>query len=644
MNNANKNHAGYFHRPLLLALSALLCSSTTHTAAEPVYSPYAGHSYPTELLFGETHLHSALSADAGGGGTTLMPRDVYRFARGEQVTSNTGQAAKLARPLDFIALTEHTDGMGAITDIISGTPNIMADAQGKKFHEDFAAGGDRAKQASQELIKQFSQGTISKMLVYQPGNPGYTKTWKELVQAAEEFNEPHRFTTLIAYEWTSLVKGNNLHRNVIFRDGPQRALQMEPFTMTPPIGSPDPRELWKWLQAYEDKTGGKVMAIPHNGNLSNGMLFAMQNDFEQGAAFDENYVSTRQKWERLYEIGQTKGDTETHPKLSPDDEFADYETWDWGNLDLTAKKTPAMLPGEYARTALKNGLLLENQLGSNPFKFGFVGGSDIHTALSTQDDNNFFGAFAWMEPNPTRVTLSAKENKQLGIGYKGWQYASPGPTAVWARSNTRAAIFDAMQRREVYATTGPRIRVRVFGGYDFTLRDLKQHDIAAAGYARGVPMGGNLPPAPAEKAPRFIVSALRDPDGANLDRVQIIKGWLDKSGKTHEKVYDVVWSGDRRRDARDKLPPVGDTVDLSVPTWSNTIGAAHLSAVWADPEFDPALKAFYYVRVIEIPTPRWTAYDRVKFKLDLPDDIPLKTQERAYTSPIWYTPASSPST
>ena len=403
-------------------------------------------------------------------------------------------------------------------------------------------------------------------------------------------------------------------------------------------GSPNPRDLWKWLQDYEDKTGGRVLAIPHNGNLSNGIMFPMQDDFDNGAAFDPEYTKTRQKWERLVEIGQTKGDSETHPSLSPDDEFADYETWDFGNLDLTAKKTPEMLPGEYTRSALKRGLELQEQTGTNPFKLGFVGGSDIHTGLSINDDDNFFGAFAYQEPSKDRAMSMAKQSEALGIGYRTWFYASPGPTAVWARHNTRAEIWDAMERREVYATTGPRIRVRFFGGWDFTDQDIKSRDIAGAGYERGVPMGSDLKTGPQNTAPTFMVQALRDPEGANLDRVQIIKGWLDAGGNSHEKVFDVAWSGDRKPDRKGKLPPVGDTVDLSVPTWSNSIGTGQLVAAWTDPDFDPALKAFYYARVIEIPTPRWTAYDQVRYGLNLPDEVPLKTQERAYTSPIWYTP------
>ena len=606
---------------------------------ERPYSPYADRPFATEVYFGDTHAHTALSADAGGAGARLLPRDSYRFARGDQVTSNTGQPVKLSRPLDFYMITDHSDAMGAITDIIGGAPNILADPQGKKFHDAFNKGGEAAQQASQEMIASFSQGTISPALNYQPGNPAYKRVWDDIIAAAEEFNDPGTFTTFIAYEWTSLVSGDNLHRNVIFRDGPERAGQIVPYTTTPPVGSPNPRDLWAWLQNYEDTTGGDVLAIPHNGNLSNGMMFAMQDDFADGAAFDTAYAETRQKWERLYEAVQVKGDGEAHPLLSPEDEFADYETWDYGNLDASERKTPEMLPAEYVRSGLQRGMMLEGQLGANPFKFGLVGASDNHIGLTTPDDDNFFGKFVAYEPSPERATHVSKKFADGEIALNAWQYITAGLTAVWAEENTRGAIFDAMERREVYATTGPRMRVRFFGGWEFEESDALRRDLAMVGYTKGVPMGADLrPAADGATAPSFLVYALRDPMGANLDRVQIVKGWIDANGDPREKVYDVAWSDQRQPGADGKLPPVGDTVDLSVPSWTNTIGASELGGVWTDPEFDRSLRAFYYARVIEIPTPRWTAYDRVKFNLELPADIPLKGQERAYSSPIWYTP------
>ncbi|KJS44829.1 MAG: hypothetical protein VR71_04215 [Roseovarius sp. BRH_c41] len=618
-----------------VAQDAIEAEGLSGPAGRP-YSPYANRAFPTEVYFGDTHVHTALSADAGGSGTRLLPRDAYRFARGEQVISNTGQPVKLARPLDFYMITDHTDGMGAITDIIGGAPNIMADEQGRYFHEAFNKGGNAAQQAAFELTASFSQGTVSPALNYQPGNPGYKRVWDDIVAAAEEFDNPGVFTTFIAFEWTSLVSGNNLHRNVIFRDNADRAGQMVPYTTTPPVGSPDPRDLWAWLQNYEDVTGGDVLAIPHNGNLSNGMMFALQDDFAGGAALDAEYAATRQKWERLYEATQNKGDGEAHPFLSPEDEFADFETWDYGNLDASVAKTTEMLPGEYARSGLLRGLMLEAELGANPFKFGLVGASDNHVGLTTSDNDNFFGKYAAYEPSPERSQHVSKRYADGSVALNSWQYITSGLTAVWAESNTRGALFDAMERREVYATTGPRMRVRLFGGRNFEESDVSGRDLALVGYSKGVPMGSDLPSG--DGAPSFLVYALRDPIGANLDRIQIIKGWIDAEGTPREKVYDVAWSDGRAPGTDGKLPAVGNTVDLSIPSWTNTIGAPELGAVWSDPEFDPALSAFYYARVIEIPTPRWTAYDAVKFGLDLPDDVPLITQERAYTSPIWYTP------
>jgi hypothetical protein len=639
----------------LLATTALLATADAALAQDASgvkpeafkgrpYSPYADQGFPTDVYFGDTHVHTGLSADAGGSGTTLMPRDAYRWARGDQIVTNTGQPLKARTPMDFYMITDHSDMLGAITDIISGAPNIMQDPDGKKYHEDFNAGGQTAADAMFRLIAQFSQGQMPEALNYQPGNPSFKRVWDDTIAAAEEFNDPGHFTTFIAFEWTSLVMGNNLHRNVVFRDGPERAGEVLPYTTTAPLGSRNPRDLWNWMQAYEDETGGDVLAIPHNGNLSNGMMFAMQDDFADGREFDREYAETRQKWERLYEVTQMKGDGETHPLLSPEDEFANFERWDVANLDFSTANTPELLPGQYARSGLLRGLQLEAELGANPFKFGMVGAADTHTAFSSPDQDNFFGKYTSYEPSLERVIKDgtvhiAGSNADGSLNIKTWQYITSGLTAVWATENTRGALFDAMERREVYATTGTRIRLRFFGGWDFAPEDAGRRDLAQIGYGRGVPMGADLRPAPeGATAPTFLAYALRDPSGANLDRLQIVKGWLDADGEPQEKVYDVAWSNGREPGPDGKLPPVGDTVDLSIPSWTNTIGASELGTVWTDPDFDPSLKAFYYARVIEIPTPRWTAYDRVKFNLDLPDEIPLKTQERAYTSPIWYTP------
>jgi hypothetical protein len=602
------------------------------------YSPYAKRSFPNKVLWGETHLHTGLSLDAGLFGNTLTPEDAYRFARGEEVVSSTGQHVKLSRPLDWMAVTDHTDMMGIATDIQNGAPNIMAVPKGKEYAEAFAEGGEAAGKAAFDLITNFSQMTLPEQFLedYSPGSPVFSRVWEQIIAAAEHFYDPGNFTTLIGYEWTSVPKGFNLHRNVILRDGGARARQVFPLTTQPPVGTQDPLDLYKWLEDYEKKTGGQALALAHNGNLSNGWMFPMVETFP-GGKVDKNYVEQRAKWEPLYEVTQIKGDGEAHPYLSPTDEFADYGTWDTGNLDLTELKKPEMLQGEYAREALKNGLVLEEKLGTNPYKFGMVGATDSHTGLTTAEEENFFGKSVSVEPSKTRISHPFIESKLGKI--PGDILVASGYQAVWATENTREAIFDAMLRKETYATTGPRILMRFFGGWEYTDNDLRSRAPAFIGYEKGVSMGGDLTMAPKGKAPTFMVIALRDPIGANLDRAQIIKGWVDKDGKTHEKIYDIAVSDGRTigADGRCKTP-VGNTVDLEAATWTNTIGASELLSVWTDPDFDPSLRSFYYVRVLEIPTPRWVLYDKVRLGAELPEGTKLVHQERAYSSPIWYTP------
>ena len=605
-----------------------------------VYSPYAQRGFPEQPLWGDTHLHTNLSMDAGLFGNRLPPRDAYRFARGEEVVSSTGQAVRLSRPLDWLVIADHSDGIGLFSDISIGKPELLAFEQSARWIKGFEEGGDAAVQATLDLITTFSQGEMEPEMIalYSPGSKAYKNLWENVIADAEKFNDPGRFTAFIGFEWTSLIKGNNMHRVVIMRDGAVRARQVVPFTMTAPQGSPDPRDLWKYLANYETRTEGEILAIAHNGNLSNGIMFPLKAQWN-GKKLDDAYVTQRNKWEPLYEATQIKGDGEAHPFLSPDDEFADYETWAIGNLDVSEAKTDDMLAGEYAREALKRGLAIESRLGTNPYKFGMIGSTDSHTSLATAEEDNFFGKHSGYEPNPKRLTHPFMENENGTI--MGWQMVASGLAAVWATENTREAIFDAMQRKEVYGTTGPRMGVRLFGGWDFTMQDLTSRILANAGYQKGVPMGGDLRARPdGAKAPNFMVYALRDPIGANLDRIQIVKGWLDKKGVTREKVYDVAWSGDRVLGADGKLPAVGNTVDAATASWTNTIGASELGTVWTDPDFDPAQKAFYYARVLEIPTPRWSTYDAFRFGIDLPEGVPASTQERAYTSPIWYTPGS----
>ncbi|MBL9136144.1 MAG: DUF3604 domain-containing protein [Verrucomicrobiales bacterium] len=641
--------------PLFATLTTLLFSYATGMAAEPAtsgdagslnqekaeaafkkrpYSPYADRSFPTRPFFGDTHLHTGFSMDAGAFGARLTPRDAYRFARGEQVMASSGQPAKLSRPLDFLVVADHSDNMGFFPDLFAGKPELLAHPMGRKWY-DMIQSGDGAK-AALEIIGQFSQGTFPKELMYFPGTRFYRGAWKETVDAAEAYNEPGRFTAFIGYEWTSLNKGNNLHRNVIFRDNADKALQVEPFTCVPPSGSTDPMDLWKWMDNYEKKTGGSVLAIAHNGNLSNGEMFPIVEAF--GKAIDRNYAEARAKWERLYEVTQTKGDGETHPFLSPNDEFADYERWDKGNLDGSAAKTQDMLPGDYARSALKLGLMLEGKLGSNPYKFGLIGSTDAHTGLAAIEEENFFGKTTPQEPSPHRLAATFMNNPKTGVKVMDWEVCSAGYAAVWAQENTRESLWDAMQRKETYATTGSRLVVRFFGGWDFRPEDMESRNPAVIGYSKGVPMGGDLHEAPAGKAPTFLVAALRDPFGANLDRIQIIKGWMDAKGELHEQVYNVAWSGERALDSQGKLPAVGNTVDVENATWKNSIGASELITVWKDPSFDAKQRAFYYARVMEIPTPRWTAYDAKRFGNRPSPGTRMTIVERAYTSPIWYTP------
>jgi hypothetical protein len=602
------------------------------------YSPYAQRDFPSNVYWGETHLHTGLSLDAGIFGCILDHDDAYRFARGEEVTSSTGLKVKLGRPLDWIVVTDHSDNLGLATDIQKGTPNILAEEKGRYWHEGFSKGGDEAGVAAFDLIKSFSQGTIPKQILedYSPGSNVYNGVWEYITETADKYNDPGKFTALIGYEWTSVPKGFNLHRNVILRDDKSRAQQVAPLTTQPPLGTTDPLDLYQWLEDYESKTGGQALAIAHNGNLSNGWMFPIDKTYH-GYDVDKNYVQLRAKWEPLYEVTQIKGDGEAHPYLSPSDEFADYETWDTGNLDLSALKTDDMLAGEYAREGLKRGLILENKLGTNPYKFGMVGATDSHTGLTTAEEDNFFGKSVSVEPNPKRMEHPFIKSKLGEI--PGETIVASGYQGVWASENTRKAIFDAMKRKETYATTGPRMMVRFFGGWDYTENDLRSRAPAFVGYEKGVPMGGDLRKNPGSKAPVFMVFALRDPIGANLDRIQIIKGWLDNDGNTQERIYDVAVSDNRKIDKEGRCKtPVGNTVDLESASWYNTIGASELMAVWSDSDFDPKEKAFYYARVIEIPTPRWVVYDKVRLGAEIPEGTELTTQERAYTSPIWYTP------
>jgi hypothetical protein len=639
-----------FSRSALLAGVAVLalalggCSRSGQTSAalkapqlaDTAVAAVPENAFPDQVYWGDTHLHTMNSTDAILFGSRLTPEDALRFARGEKVRSSTGIDAQLERPLDFLVVSDHSEGIGTGRELFNGNPAFMADPTLKRWHDLMLGSAGDQETAARELIGAFTHQKLPAPLL----NLGNvirigSSTWEQQLATVERYNTPGRFTAFIGYEYTSTPKGNNLHRIVIFRDGADKVGRIQPFSS---ISSPNPEKLWAFLSNYEQTTGGKVLAIPHNGDLSNGLMFAL-TDFE-GAPLTSDYARRRARWEPLTEVTQIKGDSESHPYLSPDDEFADFGKagFDQGNLDLSTRKTKDMLAGDYAREALKRGLMLQQKLGTNPFKFGMIGATDNHTALSSAGEKGYMGDDAGVEPGAARAS-HRQPNAESGLERMGWQFLSGGYTAVWATANTRGAIWDGMMRKEVYGTTGTRLKLRLFGGWDFAAKDLKGNFVQA-GYSRGVPMGGDLPAARHKGPPTLMVNVLKDPLGANLDRIQIVKGWVDKDGQTHEHVYNVAWSDpDKRKlDGKGKLPPVGDTVDLAHATYANSIGAAQLSTVWKDPDFDPSVRAFYYVRALEIPTPRWPVYDAVRYGAKLPADARLKDQQRGYSSPIWYDP------
>jgi len=614
-------------RALCSMAACVLVASVASAQSAPrvTYSPPAAADHPRRVYFGDLHLHTRHSADAYSLGTQAISMiDAYDFARGREITTSTGQRAKLRRPLDFLAVTDHAEYLSAYYDTAAGLDAVADTALGRHWADLIAQGRDPLLLG--EMVKALTQKDPTLSLP-----ESYRRfAWSEVARTADRYNEPDVFTTLIGYEWTSQVGGNNLHRVVIFGDDAARAGRMLPFSAQ---DSSDPEDLWSALEQYEKQTGGRVMAIPHNGNLSNGLMFAETT--LDGDPLSPDYARRRARWEPVVEVTQVKGDGETHPVLSPTDEFADYERWDEFNIMMTDRKEPWMLRTEYARSALGIGLALEPKLGVNPFRFGMVGATDSHTGMSTTTEDNFYGKFPTSEPAAERMSTTMAPT--IDIPARNWSLVASGLTGVWARENTRDALFEALQRREVYATTGTRIGVRLFAGWDYPPDAADRPDYATIGYAGGVPMGGNLTEPPKQGRPTFIAVATKDPDEANLDRIQIVKVWLNADGTPQERVFDVALSDGRTVDRRTgEAPPVGNTVDVANATYKNTIGDPELRTVWTDPEFDPNLPALYYARVIEIPTPRWTAYDAAFFGVTPPEGVPLTTTKRAYTSPIWY--------
>jgi hypothetical protein len=588
-------------------------------AAEPARPPANPE---RNAYFGDVHVHTGWSFDAFTNGSRTTPTDAYAWAQGREITnSGVGGKIQIRTPLDFYMVAEHAEFMGVF--------NQMSNPESPLSKTELAKGVNSPDpnvrlQTFAGVLRDMSAGKVDPTLT----DPALARSvWAEIVKAADAAYRPGQFTTFAGYEWTANPQKRNLHRVVVFRDTAHL-----PDMVLSALESEDPETLWKWMDELRAR-GSTLLAIPHNGNASDGLMFEL-NKFD-GKPIDAAYNRTRAANEPLYEISQIKGTSETHPALSPNDEFAGFEQWDY-TLSADAER-PTHRRGSFARQALLDGLSQEATGNGNPFKYGFIGDSDTHNAAGSNEEFNYTGKFAFENDAGHRINGMAGQPE--GQIQQVREFSSGGLAGVWAEENTRESIFDAMQRRETFGTSGTMIKVRFFGGWDFTDADLKGMGAVRAGYARGVPMGSDLK-APAGKAPSFLVMTSKDPKSGNLDRVQIVKGWLDGSGKQHEQVYDVAWSGDRKPDPKSgKLPPVGDTVNAATAEYSNSIGAAELATVWTDPDFDPAVRAFYYVRVLEIPTPRWSTIDAVRLGVPVPKGLPVSIQERAWTSPIWYTPA-----
>lgn len=601
-------------RQMSKALPVVLCL---------LLSPQAGaQGSETELLWGDTHLHTSYSFDAYTlGNASADPDTAYRFAKGLPVIHPAHRArVRIDRPLDFLVITDHAEGLGAMSQLAAGHPVLVANDYGKRWQQMLREGQLNA--VFTEIVGLGTRDPKEIEFLYDPRV--FRSAWEQIATAADRHNEPGKFTAFIGWEWSSTPDGLNLHRIVFTPDGKDKAVQYLPFSLN---DSEKPRDLYDWLARTAADIGTDFVAIGHNSNLSNGRFFPLED--EDGKPIDARYAQLRERWEPVEEVTQYKGDSETHPLLSPSDEFADFERYrhllDGGSLEH--------VEGSYARSALIRGMQLEAEIGINPYKFGMVGATDSHTALSSAEEGNFLGKYA-------QDSIPENKAKETVPGSVGWDASAMGFAGVWATENTREAIVDAFKRKEVYATTGPRIQLRFFGGWNFRARDARAKDLAARGYEKGVPMGGDLASAPKGKAPAFLISAVKDPLDANLDRVQVVKGWVGADGSAEERIYDVAWSDDRQPDDAGRLAPVGDTVSLTTGRYDNTIGSVELTTVWKDPDFDPELRAMYYVRVIQIPTPRHTLLDTIALQQP-PEAVgghASVIQERAYSSPIWYTP------
>ena len=586
-----------------------------------IATPVAGQGkIDRNAYFGQTHSHTSWSLDAYIIGNHITgPAEAYQFAMGMPVKHPAGFDVQLKRPLDFQGVTDHSEYMGMVRLANDPTSELSKQPIAQKLKVN--------NQADINRVFQWLAGSLAKAEpikeLLDPAVAG--SVWRETIAIADKYYKPGTFTTFVAYEWTSAPNSRNMHRNVFFKDS--KKVPALPFTA---IDSLYPNDLWNWMDAQR-KSGNELLAISHNANLSDGIMFPVEEDYK-GRPIDAAWAKQRTENEPLTEIIQIKGASETHPALSPSDEFAGFQLM---SFLLGTDNSTSRVNGSYIRQAYENGLAMQQARGYNPYKMGVVGASDSHNTVIAYTASNFFGQHGAID-----ASQKARMEANVDSGMATLQTGTSGLGGVWAEENTREAIFAAMQRKETYGTSGVRIKVRMFGGWDFKPGVLERKDWAATGYSQGVPMGGDLP-APSSRAPSFIVWAVKDPDDANLDRAQVVKGWT-KNGQLFEKVYDVAWSGKRKPDpATGKVPPVGNTVDIKNASYTNSIGAVELKTVWTDPEFDPSLDAFYYVRVLQIPTPRWSTYDAKRLGIAPLPGVPATLQERAWTSPIWYTPTTA---
>jgi len=608
---------------LTIAILTSLVCSVSALAADSVGEPGRSAKGPNPLknvYFGEEHMHTTNSPDAFVIGTRGTWEDAYKWAMGEEIVlSTTKEKIKKSTPLDFVAITDHAEYFGVMPSLIDPNDPLYNTELGKKMRDPNAKPSD-SDSAINQILGSLISGNPMKEFV----NPKLSMgNWKRYVDTANKYNKPGKFTTMVAWEWTSIPNGRNMHRNVFFRDKFPEA----PFTA---FDSIQPGDLWTF-QEIQRGLGRDNLAIPHNANVSDGWMFS-PNTF-LGGPMDARDAARQNLNEPLMEIIQTKGQSDTHPLMSPNDEFAEFEMFE----NMINVGQPSQVKYGYMRQGLVEGMIHEEKLGTNPFKYGIVAGSDSHAAYTPNEEFNFHGTHGLLDDTPEK-RMNPNKNASGDVAAR---VGSAGITAVWAEENTREGLFDAMKSKETYGTSGPLIRLRFFGGWSYPKDLVNKDDFVKQAYAGGVPMGRDLP-AKAGKAPTFAVWALKDPESGNLDRIQIIKAFVNKWGRPDEKIYDVVWSDEQTRsiDASGKLTPVGNTVNIEKATYSNdTIGANQLRAVWTDPDFNPAQRALYYVRVLEIPTPRWSTYDAAKLGIAPLENVPATLQERAWSSPIWYTPA-----